>query len=138
LVDKEVVVTFSDRLRTALAILARTGIRSIYYAPPTHRLLWRLGVEIRPPHFSGRMVNVLWVWPTFTAPILGLDLAFRDPSLMSLLKTAAFGLPYALTVALAYKGSADEHGLPAWADVESPDQPLHPPSTPSTNWLRDD
>jgi len=42
---------FEVRKQAALQILANTGMQRNTYAPGFHRLLWRLGVKIRPPHF---------------------------------------------------------------------------------------
>jgi hypothetical protein len=43
--------SFSPKLDAALEMLATTGIWRSNYAPPMHRLLWRVGISIPPPHF---------------------------------------------------------------------------------------
>lgn len=127
-------MTFRDRLNTALAILDRTGIRRIVYAPPTHRLLWQLGFEVLPPHFSGRVANFLWSWLAFTPPLV-LYFALSGRSVGSTMGNGVgFGTYFALLAVLLYTRSAQDQGLPAWSDVESADQPLR---RPSTHWLRD-
>jgi hypothetical protein len=132
--DKEELMTFDTRLKTALAILARTGIRPLWYAPPAHRLLWRLGLAIRPPHFSRTLWNFLWLWVAFMTPTIALYAAFSGDSVTSILADGALaGLSFAGAAASTYGKSAELHGLPAWEHVESPDQPIQ---APSTHWLR--
>jgi hypothetical protein len=125
---------FETRLKTALAILARIHIRPIWYAPPPHRMLWRLGVRIRPPHFTGTLANFLWLWPVSMTVLLVVYSAVTDHTLMEVLSDGAIGgLSFAIAAAFSYGRSAEIQGLPPWADVESPDQSL---DVPTTHWLR--
>jgi hypothetical protein len=132
-------MTFATRLEAALGILARTGIPKFAYAPPTHRLLWRLGVEIRPPHFSGRLTNFLWLWLVSTAPLVAIALARSNASVANILDASLITLVcWAIPEMAGYEKSAVDYGLPAWEAVESPDQPfLTPPPSNPTHWLRD-
>jgi len=129
-------MTFTARLNIALAILARTGIRPIFYAPPTHRLLWRLGFRIRPPHFSGQLANILFAWLVVAPPIVLLRLALSNDTLAgNLADGAQLGFFVALLAATRFGKVAEDHGLPDWSDIDSPDQPFR--SSSSTHWLRD-
>ena len=53
-------MTFHARLHAALGILERTGISPLIYAPPLHRILWLVGVPLRPPHFASTVLNAAW------------------------------------------------------------------------------
>ena len=53
-------MTFHARLHAALGILERTGISPLIYAPPLHRILWMVGVPLRPPHFASTVLNAAW------------------------------------------------------------------------------
>lgn len=46
-------MNFQARQRQALAILDQTGMRRSSYAPPLLQILWRMGVQVQPPHFMG-------------------------------------------------------------------------------------
>ena len=50
-------MTFAERRDHALTLMAHTDVAPSRYAPPFYRWLWRLGVQIPPPHFAG-------AWPT--------------------------------------------------------------------------
>jgi hypothetical protein len=84
---------------------------------------------------SGALRNLLWLWVAYLVPMLAIYLTFSGDSLPAIL---ADGVPIALSFAAAaastHGTSAEVNGLPAWEDVESPDQPLRAP--PSTHWQR--
>jgi hypothetical protein len=131
-------MTFEERLKAALGILARTDVRPIWYAPPLHRLLWQLSVRIRPPHFSGQLANSAWLWLVFLVPLLALYLAKSQHSWLSNLGDAAFSsLCAAYIAAGSYQKSTELNRLPAWEEVESPDQPVRPLPPTTNHWLRD-
>lgn len=44
-------MTFQSRRTNALSILKKTRIWRCNYEPPYLRFLWRMGVELPPPHF---------------------------------------------------------------------------------------
>jgi hypothetical protein len=130
-------MSFETRLRAALGILAKTDIRPIWYAPPVHRLLWRMSVRIRPPHFSGVPANLYWLCPMFLAPLFTVQLIASDDTLLwSLGDSALTALCFACAGGSSYKRSAELNLLPAWDEVESPDQRFRPPPSKTTNWLR--
>lgn len=63
---------FDERHRRAMEELAASSIPAMQYDPPLHRILRRLGVKLRPPHYQPQSTNV-----------------------------ALFGVPFALLMALA-------------------------------------
>ncbi len=45
-------MTHREKDAYLLRDLGQRGIRPRIVAPPIYRLLWHLGVEVRPPHFA--------------------------------------------------------------------------------------
>jgi hypothetical protein len=130
-------MTFTTRLNIALALLARTGIRRIVYAPHTHRVLWRLGVKVRPPHFSRQAANIFLVWLVVFPAIVLIRLALANDTLAGhLAEGAQLGFFVALFAATWFRKVAEDYGLPDWSEVESPDQPFR--SSSPSHWLRDE
>ena len=51
-------MTFEERYGLAISELKSTPIVEGNYAPPMHRLLRRLGVRVRPPHYCPIWFNI--------------------------------------------------------------------------------
>ena len=58
-----------EKREAAMKLLSATGIWPNYYAPPIVRLMWRLGLDVPPPHFGsfwgnavvmGALFAILW------------------------------------------------------------------------------
>lgn len=113
-------MTHDEKVAYLLNDLGQRGIGQYTIAPPIYRLLWRLGIEVKPPHFAsfwslvvplGVVFGVLWgifmwlfVW-RHSAPV-GLDVA-----------TAALtGLLFGVVMALYYQWRARKLALPRWED----------------------
>lgn len=92
------------------------------YAPPLFRILWRIGVYVRPPHFAsfgsnflltGAWFGVVWgaimwllVWPgTGKSP------------LVDAITALVAGLLFGLCMALYYRQGARKYKLPGWAQI---------------------
>jgi hypothetical protein len=111
-------MTFDERRRRALALMAETPVPGHRCAPPLHRLLWRFGVAVRPPHFGG-------VWPVRIQS--GLIVAFFLSS-MEMLRDAGPAIWATVTIVLAalaglgvgreYAAEAHRFGVPRWDDVD--------------------
>lgn len=113
---------FETRKAKALDLLRGTGMRESNYLPPATRLLWRLGVEVPPPHFagffgaalvSGTFFGVVWgvlmwliVWQH-----QGLSLAATSLTVLSA------GLLFGLFMAAYYAWGRRKHALPAWEQL---------------------
>ncbi|MTV39324.1 DUF6404 family protein [Duganella radicis] len=112
---------FQRKKEAALALLRRTSITQRNYAPPTFPFLWRLGVQVPPPHFIGFFPLVLIMGLPFGFCGLGLymmDLGDKDFNIgaataLVLLVTAFFGGG----ISFYYRTSARLHRLPAWKDL---------------------
>ena len=46
-----VIMEFQAQLHRSLAVLSQRGLPRIRYEPPLFRLLWKIGVEVPPPHY---------------------------------------------------------------------------------------
>ena len=114
---------FKARRDAALNLLAATGIRKSNYCPPVLRLLWRLGLQVPPPHFAsfggvaataGVLFATLWgsaMW-LITWSSGGMSLA-------AALGTAALGgTLFGLSLGSYYAFGRKLHQLPAWQGLE--------------------
>lgn len=59
---------FESRKKHAIEIMAEKGMWSSSYAPPLHRLLWKLGVNLPPPPFASFWVNVFTFGSMYAIP----------------------------------------------------------------------
>ena len=116
---------FREKVELAVGDVVARGVRRATAAPFPYRLLWRLGLRVRPPHFQGFaglvVVNGLTVALSLAVP-LTLGLVFRNgpdylpAKLHNVLMTTsgAFGLLCGLGLAAYYRLSARRLGLPEW------------------------
>jgi len=109
----------------ALKILASTGIWRSSYVPPLLRLLWRLGLDVPPPHFATFWNNVLYNGSLF-AVFWGLLMWFipwfrEERSLLRVLVLAGFmGVFFGLWMAAYYARGRRKYNLPSWKDFNPP------------------
>lgn len=110
---------FRAQLDRSLALLSERGLARRHAAPLPFRLLWKLGVRIRPPHFLGFAHIALgygaWfacVWGVFMWVLVWsqqgygiLGVAFR---------AAGAGAAFGLMMAWFYTRERREFSLPAW------------------------
>ncbi|SFG95650.1 hypothetical protein SAMN05518865_1252 [Duganella sp. CF458] len=92
------------------------------YAPPLFRILWRIGVHVRPPHFAsfsanflltGAWFGVVWgalmwllVWP-----------GTGKSSLVAAITALVSGVSFGLCMALYYRHGARKYKLPEWSQI---------------------
>jgi tetratricopeptide (TPR) repeat protein len=118
--------SYPPKVRAALEMLAAAGIgRS--NTPPIYRLLWRLGLDVPPPHFAGFVSNcantgiafgvIAWVYllGRFNAPTA------RIPQFLEF--SAAAGLLVGVSMAVYFRHGATKYRLPPWSSL--PDGPTH-------------
>ncbi len=117
-------MSYPPRVEAALKDLTGHGLKLRNCAPPLHRLMWRYGLNIPPPHMAGFLSNfistslvavpgsalALWLYQFIraaesTPPIL-------IPSLVS-------GISAGLAVACYFWYTAIEHDLPRWSSISS-------------------
>lgn len=115
----------SIRRTAALELLSKTGIVRDEYAPPAYRLLWRLGVDIPPPHFMSFGKLALFAGTAFFVGIaIGMTLltAFLLPGfpiLLTLVLSLLGGGAFGLLMARHYDTGRRRYGLPSWHDLPS-------------------
>jgi hypothetical protein len=113
--------TFESRKAEALRLLGATGINAANYLPPAIRLLWRLGVEVPPPHFapygksalvSGACFACGWggVMYLLRYVVPGLSFSVHGLAIASL----AVGVLFGLSMATYYAYGRRRNRLPRW------------------------
>lgn len=115
----------SAQVEAALAVLAKTGIWPSNYAPPIFHLLWRLGVDVPPPHFIGAVPVTLFGGAMFGAlwglMMWSLEWAQQGlPMHLVLLSAAGAGLAFGLMMAAYYAYGRNRYRLPSWTSLKRP------------------
>ena len=111
-------MTESEKREAALALLAKTGIWPSNYAPPLFHVLWRLGVNVPPPHFIGFFSILI-----FTGGLFGILMTlFFAPMLDqsrsgAVLIAACMGGAFGLAMACYYAYGRQIHRLPRWNEL---------------------
>jgi Family of unknown function (DUF6404) len=111
---------FEEKLTAALGLLASTGMWRSNYAPPYHRLLWKLGAKTPPPHFRSFTANfvsagvlfgiVMWFawWPSMSVGRAFIGSIFA-------------GVLFGLCEAARYRYGARKYRIPLWRDFNPAD-----------------
>ena len=116
-------MTEIEKRQAALELLARTLMKPSSFKPPAVRLLWHMGVNIRPPHFSSFLFNTLFTGG-FYAVNWGVLMWLitwrhnRTPAEAAIVATLA-GLCFGLMMAAYYTYSRRKHKLPSWNELDS-------------------
>jgi len=121
--SRDPVSDFEARRDAALKLLATTGIREFNYCPPLLHLLWRLGVQVPPPHFAG-FGGVAAVSGVLFAAIWGsamwlLMWSSGGMSLVAAFGTAALGgALFGVCMSSYYAFGRKLHQLPDWLSLK--------------------
>jgi len=113
---------FERKKQKALEILSGTGMWRSNYAPPLYRLLWRMGMKLRPLPFNTFSVNVLLSGGYF-ALFWGIFMWFSTwqprgyHPLTALIVAASAGLLFGLMMAAFYKWRLKAKQLPTWEEL---------------------
>jgi len=109
---------FEERLQRAIALLKKSHISSLSYAPPAFRLLRRL--RVRPGHFRPFLVNVLVYGVLFSMmwALYGLFEWRGDPWIAYMLRSVVRGFSLGTFMALLYQLSRWTHNLPRWDQLD--------------------
>jgi hypothetical protein len=111
----------ADKIQQMFVDLPRRGVGSWTFAPPAYRLLWRLGVEVPPPHFStfsflfafqGSLFGLLWG----LLCVVPMHVWFSGSLWLLLAASVGAGVLFGLSMAGYYRRQARSHGLPLWSD----------------------
>jgi hypothetical protein len=115
---------FEEKLAAALGLLASTGMWRSNYAPPLHRLIWKLGAKIPPPHFQSFTANFFWagVWFGVLAWFTFWSQSHQGTSPYAVFAVALFaGVFFGLSAAARYRYGARKHRIPLWRDFHPGD-----------------
>jgi hypothetical protein len=110
---------FRAQLDRSLAMLSERGLSRRFTEPLLFRLLWKLGVRVRPPHFLG-FAHIAGVYGSGFACAWGVFmwLLVWSPQEVDFpgvaLRSAGAGAAVGLTIAWFYTRERREFGLPAW------------------------
>jgi hypothetical protein len=117
---------FEEKLAAALGLLASTGMWRSNYAPPLHRLLWKLGAKIPPPHFQSFAANFVSAGVWFGV-VWGLSMWFTWWRSHGMSVERAFtgsifaGVFFGLCTAAHKLYDARKHRIPLWRDFHPAD-----------------
>ena len=115
-------MTPNPKRARALQLLANTGMWRSNYEPPALRLLWRLGVDVPPPHFArfgsvallaGTWFGVLWGGFMWLMMWSGAGMSIAAAALSATVAGALFGL----SMAAYYAYGRQKYKLPTWAEL---------------------
>jgi hypothetical protein len=115
-------MTFQERLALALDLLEASGMRRSNYAPPLYRLLWRLGVPLKPAPFASFLVNFT-IFGILFGVMYGLAMWFllwrnQGMSTVSALISAIFaGIVFGAVMAGYWVYKARRLKLPPWDEL---------------------
>jgi hypothetical protein len=114
--------TFQSKKSEALRILGATGIRPLNYLPPATKALWRLGFEVRPPHFVsfgkvmlsfGTYFAITWGAIVYSLSLFGIGAPVASLTAFAL-GCGSAGLCFGLATATYYAYGRRKHHLPSW------------------------
>lgn len=116
-------MTFQTRREQSLAILRNTGMWRCNYEPPYLRILWRIGVEIPPPHFvpfsQMAMLATLWfsvVWGTIMWNLVWAKQGLTGIAAVCISCLAA--LFFGLSMGIYFAYGRRKYNLPSWASLD--------------------
>ena len=117
---------FEQKLTAALELLASTGMWRSNYAPPLHRLLWKLGAKAPPPHFlsfTAKFVSAgIWFGVAWGLLMWFMAWSRQGMSPYAAVAVALFaGVLFGLCMAGYYRYGARKHRVPLWRDFHPPD-----------------
>ena len=116
-------MSYPPKVNAALTRLAETDMSPRTYSPPLHRLLWRVGVSIPPPHFASFGANFSFLALGFGS-CWGLIMWFlfwskNGTSVLAVITFSALaGGAFGAFMALMYNRAARKHKLPTWSEIE--------------------
>lgn len=110
---------FHTQLHRSLVVLSQRGLPRHRYEPPLFRLLWKIGIQVPPPHYMGfaKVAVSFGAWfAVFWGSLMWLLMWSRqgrdlsDDALAATVAGACFGL----LMAWFYERDRRKFALPAW------------------------
>ena len=116
-------MTHVERLQAMYRHMPTLGLGRWSFAPPRYRLLWRLGFQVAPPHFTPFGQLVLLQGGYFGLA-MGLAMALMDAFFVELpwgfgglvLAAAIAGAFFGVFMAIVFRAQARKRQLPLWRD----------------------
>lgn len=114
-------MTHREKVDYFLADMRRRQVAASNAAPPAYRLLWRLGAEVRPPHFQGFFALALQMGVPFGVVFTAAMYVIRwraggMPLWLAGVMALASGALFGLAMAGYFRVSARKLNLPPWED----------------------
>jgi hypothetical protein len=116
-------MAYPASIDAALSSLAAVGIPVRQSAPRFHRMAWRLGWYVPPPHFAAFAVNVAFFGGCFGL-LWGVVMSIAVwspqgmPVLLQVAGGVAAGVLFGLCMAVYYRRAARKHQLPPWSQLQ--------------------
>jgi hypothetical protein len=116
-------MSFRERIQRYREDMKRRGVPSIAAAPPFHRLLWAMGIEVKPPVYQSGWAIALaqagYLVLTVVVAWWAIEKALQRPIYTSWVHYVLVPLPAIiigcwLTVR-SYRKTVREHGVPDWS-----------------------
>jgi Family of unknown function (DUF6404) len=113
-------MTHEEKITYLLKDLGQKGISEYSIAPLIYRLLWRLGIEIKPPHFAS-----FWSLAVFMGLLFGLCWGIfmwfaiwsdQVPSIVAFTAAGFAGVFFGVSMATYYRWRAHKLMLPRWEE----------------------
>ena len=111
---------FEAKRSAAVRLLQQTPIKAANFLPPMVLLMWRLGIQVPPPHFASFGLNALWsgtffgvIWGTF----MWLFQWRQEPFFVVIGAPVLAGILFGLIWALYYAHAHKKYKLPNWKDL---------------------
>lgn len=110
---------FRAQLDRSLAVLSQRGLARNHAEPLLFRLLWKLGVRVRPPHFQSfasiALVYGTWFTGAWGVFMWALVWSHQGVGIVGVaLRSLAAGACFGLLMAWFYARERREFALPAW------------------------
>jgi hypothetical protein len=119
---------FRVQLDRSLAVLSARGLSRQHAEPLLFRMLWKLGVRVRPPHFLGfahiAIVYGVWfacAWGVFMWMLVWCQQGIGIAGVA--LRAIGAGACFGLLMAWFYARERREFALPAWESLVGEERP---------------
>jgi hypothetical protein len=112
-------MTHDEKVAHLLQELSQRGVSRYTIAPPMYRLLWRLGIKVKPPLFASfwSLVVIAGVGYGLLLGIFMWFFVWQSRSVSALVGTVAVAaVLFGLFMSLYYRWRARRLGLPRWED----------------------
>lgn len=113
---------FMRKTDKAFALMSEKGLRKSLRAPFTYRLVWSLGLKVRPALFASFGINVLFLGVFFavTYGVIMWFVSWRPHGWSpetSIITSIIAGLFYGICIAAKLRNRRKIKGLPVWEEL---------------------